>query len=129
MTSLITTEIDRIGQLRSRPAMTSGQWIIDSRSEELTRYVARGAELVDRAVERARTSIAELRGTLTALSPQGTLDRGYAIARLADGRVLRHAEDAPAGAELILALSDGAIGATSHGRAESVSESPDAARR
>src|SRR5690606_12026917 len=71
VTSRITTEIDRIGQLRTRPVMASGDWIIDSRSEDVTRYVARGAELVDRALERARTSLAELHGKLTALSPQG----------------------------------------------------------
>src|SRR5690554_2946370 len=84
VTSLITTEIDRLGQLRSRPVMASGGWIIDSRSEEVTRFVARGAELIDRRLERAQTTVTELSGKLTALSPQGTLDRGYAIARRAD---------------------------------------------
>lgn len=115
VTSRITTEIDRIGQLRTRPVMASGDWIIDSRSEDVTRYVARGAELVDRALERARTSLAELHGKLTALSPQGTLDRGYAIARLADGRVARSAADAPEGTEFALTLAEGAIGARSTG--------------
>lgn len=118
VTSLITTEIDRIGQLRSRPALASGDWIIDSRSEELTRFVARGAELVDRSLERARTSIAELRGRLTALSPQGTLDRGYAIVRRDDGVVVRAAADAPEGAQLTVRVADGAIGATSRGEVD-----------
>src|SRR5690606_8018091 len=48
VTSLITTEIDRLGQLRSRPVMASGDWIVDSRSEDVTRFVARGVELIDR---------------------------------------------------------------------------------
>lgn len=118
VTGLITTEIDRIGQLRSRPVMASGDWIIDTRSEELTRYVARGAELVDRSLERSRNAIAELRGRLTALSPQGTLDRGYAIVRRSDGTVVRGAAQAPEGTELTLNLADGAIAATSHGSTE-----------
>lgn len=129
VTSLITTEIDRVGQLRSRPVMASGDWIIDSRSDELTRYAARGAELVDRALERSRTSIAELHGKLTALSPQGTLDRGYAIARLTDGRVARSAEDAPAGTELTLTLADGSVQATSRGAVEEAPDGPQPTRR
>src|SRR5690606_33798801 len=49
MTGLITNEIERISQLRTRPVLTTSTWIVDERSEELTRWVARGTELVDRA--------------------------------------------------------------------------------
>ncbi|SEB35134.1 Exodeoxyribonuclease VII large subunit [Paramicrobacterium humi] len=117
MTHLVTTEISRLEQLRSRPALASHTWIVDQRADELTRYVARGAELVDRAIERAQNRTAELRGALRALSPQRTLDRGYAIAQLPDGHVLRGAADAPAGTELLLTLADGAVGAASTGPA------------
>lgn len=129
VTSLITGEIDRIGQLRSRPALASGAWIIDSRSEELTRYVARGAELVDRSLERARTSIAELHGKLTALSPQGTLDRGYAIVRRGDGTVVRATADAPDGTDLTVRVADGAIGATSSGPVPETTDNQTTTRR
>ncbi len=112
MTGLLTTEIDRIGQLRTRPALASPAWIVDVRSEELTRQVARGAELVDRLLERAGTSVAELTGRLRALSPQRTLDRGYAIAQLPGGAVLRRAADAVAGTPLLLTLADGTLGTT-----------------
>ncbi|WP_157156788.1 MULTISPECIES: exodeoxyribonuclease VII large subunit [unclassified Diaminobutyricimonas] len=112
ITSRITTEIDRIGQLRSRPSLAAPGWIIDSRAEELTRHVARGAELVDRALEQGTHKVRELRGHLRALSPQRTLDRGYAIAQLPDGHVLRSAVDAPAGTPLLLTLADGKVGAT-----------------
>jgi exodeoxyribonuclease VII large subunit len=112
MTGLLSGEIDRIGQLRSRPALSSSTWIVDVRSEELTRYVARGAELVDRLLERAGTSVAELTGQLRALSPQRTLDRGYAIAQLPGGAVLRRAADAVVGTPLLLTLADGTVGTT-----------------
>ena len=112
MTGLLTTEIDRIGQLRTRPALASATWIVDVRSEDLTRYVARGAELVDRLIERAGTSVAELTGQLRALSPQRTLDRGYAIAQVPGGGVLRRAADAVAGTPLLLTLADGSVGTT-----------------
>ena len=85
LTGIISAEIDRISQLRSRPVLANATWIVDSRSEELTRTVARGTELVERIVERAGNQIVELRSQLRALSPQGTLDRGYAIVQLPSG--------------------------------------------
>jgi exodeoxyribonuclease VII large subunit len=87
-------------------------WIVDERSEELTRWVARGAELIDRALERAATTITDLKSRLRTLSPQGTLDRGYAIAQLSDGRVLRRATDAVHGTPLLLTLADGTVSTT-----------------
>jgi exodeoxyribonuclease VII large subunit len=115
LNALIGHEIDRIGQLRSRPVLASGAWIVDSRSEELTRYVARGVELVTRSLERADSQRSELAARLRALSPQSTLDRGYAIAQLPGGSVLRSHTDAPDGTALVLTLADGTIGARSTG--------------
>lgn len=112
MTGLITNEIERISQLRTRPVLTTSTWIVDERSEELTRWVARGTELVDRALERATISVTNLKGRLRTLSPQGTLDRGYAIAQLADGRILRRVTEAAQGSRLLLTIADGTIGAT-----------------
>ncbi|HRQ00946.1 MAG TPA: exodeoxyribonuclease VII large subunit, partial [Terrimesophilobacter sp.] len=129
VTSLITTEIDRVGALRTRPVMASAAWIIDARTEDITRYVARGAELVDRAVERARTSLAQLHGKLTALSPQGTLDRGYAIARRADGAVVRTASDAPEGTLLTVTVADGSIAAESQGPTQGPTDRPETTQR
>ena len=112
LTGILAHEVDRIGQLRSRPVLSTPTWIIDSRSEDLTRYVARGAELVDRAVERAGAVIVDLRSQLRALSPQGTLDRGYAIVQLEGGQVVRSPGEAPPQTELLLTLARGALTAT-----------------
>ncbi|HEY8281627.1 MAG TPA: exodeoxyribonuclease VII large subunit [Leifsonia sp.] len=109
---LISGEIDRIGHLRSRPSLASSSWIVDTRAQELTRFVARGAELVERCVDRETTRVAELRGQLRALSPQGTLDRGYALVQLESGAVMRAPSDAPRGTALRVTVSEGAIAAT-----------------
>ena len=114
VTALLAHEIDRIAQLRSRPALSSHDWIVASRAEDLTRYVARGTELVDRCVERAENTTRELSVRLRALSPQSTLDRGYAIVQGPDG-VVRRPEDAPTGSELLVALAEGRLRATSLG--------------
>ena len=62
-------------------------------------------------------AVGELRGHLRALSPQATLDRGYAIVQGDDGHVLRGPDDAPEGARLTLTLADGTLGAVSTGAA------------
>ena len=114
LTGILSSEIDRLSQMRSRPVLADPRWIIDSRSEDLTRYVARGAELTGRILERAGATVVELRSQLRALSPQGTLDRGYAIAQLPGGTVLRSAGDAPTGTELLLTLASGTVPVTAN---------------
>jgi exodeoxyribonuclease VII large subunit len=113
LTGILAAEVDRLEQLRSRPVLSGSDWIIDSRSQDLTRYVARGSELVQRALERAGSTVVELRSQLRALSPQGTLDRGYAIVQLPDGHVLRRSEQAPTGTELLITVGVGTVPAVS----------------
>ncbi|WP_291055140.1 exodeoxyribonuclease VII large subunit [Herbiconiux sp.] len=119
MASIVSVEIDRLGQIRSRPALAQPGWIIDSRSEELTRFVARGSELVSRVIEREGNSVRELTGHLRALSPQRTLDRGYAIVQAASGagagHIVRAAAEAPAGVRLTVTVAEGALDALSEG--------------
>lgn len=132
VTSLLGHEIDRLATLRTRPVLADPSWIIDSRADELTRTVARGAELIDRAVERSQREVTELRAHLRALSPQRTLDRGYAIVQRVDpeadvpgGAVIRAAGDAPAGTDLLVTLASGAIGASSTGPASAAARTDD----
>jgi exodeoxyribonuclease VII large subunit len=115
LTGILHHEIDRIAQLRTRPVLSDGSWIINSRADDLTRYVARGTELSTRLIERAGSVIGDLRSQLRALSPQGTLDRGYAIVQLPDGHVLRTPDDAPVGTDLLLTLAEGTLTASSTG--------------
>jgi exodeoxyribonuclease VII large subunit len=107
MTGLVSAEIDRLEQLRSRPVLSTSRWLVDSRAEELGRYVSRSNELVELMIERSLTRVADLRSHLRALSPQRTLDRGYAIAQLPGGAVLRSTSEAPIGTPLLLTLADG----------------------
>jgi exodeoxyribonuclease VII large subunit len=112
MTAQVRTEVDRLEQLRSRPVLTTSAWIVDSRAEELGRYIGRSAELIERLLERSHTGVLDLRSQLRALSPQRTLDRGYSIAQLPGGAVLRSSADAVAGTLLLLTLADGSASAT-----------------
>ncbi len=115
ITSLVSNEIDRLQQLRSRPVLASSAWLVDSRAEELSRYVGRGSELIELVVERSSNRVIELRAQLRALSPQRTLDRGYSIAQLPDGSALRSTRDAVPGTPLLLTVADGHVSTTVDG--------------
>ena len=112
MTGMLRIEIDRLEQVRSRPALANPLSLVDARAEELGRYVSRSTELVERIVEKSLAHVGELRGHLRALSPQRTLDRGYAIAQLPSGEALRSAADAPVGTRLLLTLAAGSLSST-----------------
>lgn len=91
ISSMLSTEIERVAQFRSRPALSGSTWIIDTRAEELTRLVARGVELTTRRLDRASEALEDRRSHLRALSPQKTLDRGYAIIQDDTGAVVSDA--------------------------------------
>ncbi|MBD3336785.1 MAG: exodeoxyribonuclease VII large subunit, partial [Candidatus Eisenbacteria bacterium] len=59
-----------------------------------------------------------LRRQLEALGPRRVLERGFAIVRLADGRVVRGPQAAPRGTALSLILAEGGLQARSEGAAE-----------
>lgn len=112
ITGLVTGEIERLGQLRSRPALADPARLVGDRSEELTRWVARGTDLIDQHLERATRRVGELMGQLRALSPQATLERGYAVVYLPDGRILRDPAGTDPGSAIRVRLAAGELGAT-----------------
>ena len=89
----LSVEADRLAALRSRPALASASWLVDTRAEEIARDLSRTRELLDRRLERAHAETAHLVGRLRALSPRDTLRRGYAIVQRVDGHVVRAAGD------------------------------------
>jgi len=103
---------------------------VESRMARLARAIERRfgppRQTVDRAMarlERAARSKSEERrrrlGTLAArldaLSPLGTLDRGYSVARAPDGRLLKGLADFPRGTRFHLRVTDGTVEAESLG--------------
>ena len=99
---------------------------LDHLASRLARGLAtrsgRGAERLDRTFDRLSASIARrlerhafalagLAGRLDALSPLKILERGYAVARDAQGRVLKRVADFPRGSAFRLRVSDGAVAA------------------
>jgi len=124
LTSMLTTEIERVAQFRSRPALASATWIIDTRAEELTRLVARGAELTTRRLDSSLDALDERRRHLRALSPQRTLDRGYAIVQDDAGRVVSDAARTSRDDVVRVTLAAGRLTATVTGTEPSPNDAP-----
>lgn len=80
-------------------------------SERLARAGDRARRSIESRVEERRRRWERLAASLDALSPLAVLGRGYGVARLADGTVLRHRDQAPPGTPFGLRVSDGQISA------------------
>jgi exodeoxyribonuclease VII large subunit len=100
--------------------------MVTVRAEELERLLRRSSAAVSSTVVRAADQLVHLQAQVRSLSPQKTLDRGYAVVELADGRparateaaghaVVRHPSEAPAGTALSVRVAEGQFGATSTG--------------
>ncbi|REJ07710.1 exodeoxyribonuclease VII large subunit [Microbacterium bovistercoris] len=115
LTQRVSHDLAQLAQLRSRPVLRSPDPIIDSRAQEVLLLSARGRDSVARRLDTAGRTTSELRASLRALSPAATLARGYAIAHLENGTILRDAADAPAGTALTITVDRGSVAARSDG--------------
>lgn len=104
-----------LADLRSRPALADPRQWLSELTERLTDLRRRSAAAVRRRCEAEATALAHQRGHLRALSPQGVLDRGYAIAWTAGGDVVRDPAQAPAGTDLTIRVAAGTVDARSLG--------------
>jgi exodeoxyribonuclease VII large subunit len=84
---------------------------VDRAKSELQWVASALRTRVIRLADRRRARLGELGARLNALSPLATLQRGYAVARDADGRALTSVKAFQPGADFELLLRDGRIGA------------------
>lgn len=107
--TLVNHQVDRIRQLASRPVMASPLAYLERHENDLVNLSYRGSTLVSAQVQQTADRLHGLRGTLRTLSPQNTLDRGYAIVRDATGRVVISTAGVSSGDALTLRVADGDI--------------------
>ncbi len=69
----------------------------------------RGGRTLDDRLERRRMTLASAADAIRALSPFATLERGYAVARTADGRILRDPTGVAAGDALHVTVARGTV--------------------
>lgn len=111
-----------LAQLRSRPVLADPLRAITAHADEIGRARAAVRRDITRVIEAQAERVEQLSARLAALGPAATLARGYAVVQAVPAagrtRVLRSADDAPAGTRLRVRLADGAIAAVSEGHTD-----------
>ncbi|MFC7850603.1 exodeoxyribonuclease VII large subunit [Arthrobacter sp. NPDC057388] len=117
VTMLVARETDRLAAIRSRPVLAAPETMITARAEDVERLARRSTAAISAAVTRASDQLVHLQAQVRALSPQQTLDRGYAVVQLSGsgGAVVRQPSQVPAGTALSVRVADGRFGAESTG--------------
>ncbi len=112
LTSLIEGEYERLGMIRQRPVLSSPQSVVDAHAEDVLRLVQRGVDLTDTLIRLEHSQLDARRASMRALSPQATLERGYAIVQSQDGALVSSPSQVRSGDRLRVRVKDGDISAT-----------------
>ena len=110
--SFVQNQIELILGIRTRPILANPFTLVDERSLQISQLEQSLSSQMNNTLEKQQLLITGLRGAVRALSPQLTLDRGYAVVRDLDGHVLTRPKQAKAGQKLKITLSGGDLGAT-----------------
>ena len=108
----VTHQSQLIEQIRTRPSLANPFSFIDEKSAEVSLQIERSRAWINSKLERESMSIEHLRAQIKALSPQSTLDRGYAVVRDANGNLITNASKVKQGQKLSMRLAKGEIEAT-----------------
>lgn len=109
LTTRITTENQRLAALRERPVLADPTSIVTVRMEGLERARVTGRAAMARHLDKAAADLGALRASLRALSPQSTLNRGYAVLRTGDGNLVRAADQVRTGQLLHARVAEGSL--------------------
>lgn len=110
LTSRVHNERRLLVSLRSRPVMADPRAMITARRHELGALTDRSHQRVTANLHRAGDQIEHLRAQVRALSPQSTLERGYAVVQHADGRIVMDRADVDADELLRVRVARGDFG-------------------
>lgn len=105
--SRIDREVRTLLAHLSRPVLVYPERLIDPHAAEVGRVAAAGRGAVTRLVLDSRASIGSIVGRLAALSPQATLNRGFAVVRTAQGAIVRDSNVVSVGETVTLRFARG----------------------
>jgi exodeoxyribonuclease VII large subunit len=112
LVSTIDYELNQIAQLRNRPVMKDPSVMVTSRRDEIKSWRDRSIRSFASLLEIEKKELKGVRDHLRSLSPQSTMDRGYAVVQLEDGSIVRDASKAKAGTSLRIRVAKGETSAT-----------------
>ncbi len=103
----LESEHRHLGILRSRPVLASPHAMLAPYRDEIDQLRARLRQATRHRLTRAGDEIAALAAQVRALSPQGTLERGYAVVQRPQGDIVRDAARVPPGEALRIRVARG----------------------
>jgi exodeoxyribonuclease VII large subunit len=106
----VNREQQGLDHLRSRPVLANPMTLVDAQQTVVDDLVRRTRRGLATRLDSAEHDLAHTRARVRALSPQATLDRGYALVQTADGAVVR--EPPPMKAPLLVRVAQGSFAAT-----------------
>ena len=115
MTRTLLRRVDNgvrdIAALTSRPVLSRPHALLAPYVDAVAALHERAGRALVGVLQRADATVRETMATLRALSPQATLDRGFAVVQDADGAVVRDPAAIAEGAPLSLRLARGVLAA------------------
>ena len=112
LVSTIDYELNQIAQLRNRPVMKDPTVMLTVRRDEIQAWRDRSIRSFASILEIEKKELKGVQAHLRSLSPQSTMDRGYAVVQLEDGSIVRDASKAKAGTSLRIRVAKGETRAT-----------------
>ena len=107
MRNMIELESSKIANLAARPVLRDPAVMITSRLEIITNLRDRSIRSFQGRLAIAQEELQQITARVRALSPQATLDRGYAVVQLADGSIARDSDALKDGEKLRIRLAQG----------------------
>ncbi|NUS72866.1 MAG: exodeoxyribonuclease VII large subunit [Corynebacteriales bacterium] len=113
----VTRKLEReeqwLDHVRSRPIFADPHLMFTARHDDVTRLLDQARRVFAHRLDAARADITHAKAQMRALSPQSTLDRGYAVVqRVDDDSVVRDASHTTSGDALRIRLAVGELTAT-----------------
>jgi exodeoxyribonuclease VII large subunit len=112
LVSTIDYELSQIAQLRNRPVMKDPNVMVTTRRDEIKGWRDRSIRSFASILEIEKKELKGVKDHLRSLSPQSTMDRGYAVVQLEDGAIVRDATKVKAGVGLRIRVAKGETRAT-----------------
>jgi exodeoxyribonuclease VII large subunit len=107
MRNMIELESSKIANLAARPVLRDPAVMITSRLEIVNGLRDRSIRSFQSRLAIAQEELLQVTARVRALSPQATLDRGYAVVQLADGSIARDSAALADGEKLRIRLAQG----------------------
>jgi exodeoxyribonuclease VII large subunit len=112
--SYLGHQVTLIQQIRQHPLLKDPHAYLIQRTDDLTRALGELRDDLDYKLDKQSTDLSNKKNLLRSLSPQSTLDRGYAVVRDADGKVITDPKMAKSGTLLKLRVAKGDLDATAN---------------